>query len=101
VPSFAFATLPATTFTWLFITLLELQPPEQAVVLDFLLENLHGSLKVIVDDLDLQTTKLSQISRPFLFIAEFPGRPENPDIRVSYFVKKISYNNSFPKTTEN
>ena len=88
MPSFAFATFPTTTFARLLVTLLEFKAPKQAVILDLLLEDLHGPFKVIVDDLDLQTTKLSQISRPFLFIAGFPGRPEDPDISISYFVKK-------------
>lgn len=75
MPSFAFATFPTTTFARLLVALLEFEAPKQAVVLDFLLKDLHGPFKVIVNDLDLQTTKLSQISRPFLSIAGFPGRP--------------------------
>lgn len=99
MPSFTFTTFPPPTFARLLIALLEFEAPKQAVVLDFLLEDLHGPFKVIVNDLDLQTTELSQISRPFLFITRFRGRPENPDINVSYFVKKLLYNMFFLKTT--
>jgi hypothetical protein len=32
--------------------------------LDFLLEHFHGLFKVIIDDLDLQVTELSQLISP-------------------------------------
>ena len=101
MPSFAFATFPTTTFARLLVALLEFEAPKQAVVLDFLLKDLHGPFKVIVNDLDLQATELSQISRPFLFITRFAGRPENPDINISNFIKIKLYNKFFLKTTEN
>jgi len=101
MPPLTFTSFTTPALTRLFVTFLKFKTSEQAIILDFLLEHFHGLFKVIIDDLDLQTTKLSQISRPFLFIAGFPGRPENPDISVSYFGKKIIYNKFFLKTTEN
>lgn len=83
----AFAT---TTFAWLFVAFLELQTSEQAIVLNLLLEHLHGPLKVIINDLDLQATKLSQIPLPFLSVTGFVEKAENPDLVCSFF--KNMYN---------
>ena len=99
---FTFATFASTTLTWLFVTLLELKASEQAIVLDFFLEHLHGPLKVIINDPDLQTTKLSQVSLPFLSITGFIEKTRKPRhwYLVCYAVKHVLYNKIFLKTTE-
>ena len=71
LPPFTLATFAATTLTRFFITLLELKPSEQAIILDLFLKNFHGPLKVTVNDLDFQATKLSQAYLPFLSIVRF------------------------------
>ena len=64
---FTLATFAATTLTRFFITLLELKPSEQAIILDLFLKHFHGPFKVTVDDPDFQVTKLSQNLSPLSF----------------------------------
>ena len=67
LPPFTLATFAATTLTRFFITLLELKPSEQAIILDLFLKHFHGPFKVTVDDPDFQVTKLSQNLSPLSF----------------------------------
>jgi hypothetical protein len=78
LPPFTLATFAATTLTRFFITLLELKPSEQAIILDLFLKHLHGPLKVPVNDLDLQATKLSQAYLSFLSIEGFVEKARKP-----------------------
>ena len=79
LPPFTLATFTATTLTRFFVTLLELKSSEQAIILDLFLKHFHGPLKVTVNDLDLQATKLSQVYLPFLSIAGFVKKTQKPD----------------------
>ena len=89
MPSFTFATFAAATFTRLFVTLLELQASEKAIILNLLLKHLHGPFKVIVYDLDFQATKLSQVYLPFLWITGFVDNARKP-ISNPHFVSRNS-----------
>ncbi len=71
MPPFTFSTFATAVFTWLFVTLLELESSKKAVVLNLLFQDFHSSLKVIINDPDFQTTKLPQVYLPFLFLAPF------------------------------
>lgn len=78
LPPFTLATFAATTLARFFVTLLELKPSEQAIILDLFLKHFHGPLKVTVNDLDLQAAKLSQVYLPFLSIAGFVEKTRKP-----------------------
>jgi hypothetical protein len=78
LPPFTLATFAATTLTRFFVTFLELKPSEQAIILDLFLKHFHGPLKVTINDLDLQATKLSQVYLPFLSIAGFVETARKP-----------------------
>jgi len=78
LPPFTLATFATTTLTRFFVTLLELKPSEQAIILDLFLKHFHGPLKVTVNDLDLQAAKLSQVYLPFLSIAGFVEKTRKP-----------------------
>ena len=69
VPPLTFSTFATAVFTWFLGTRLELKSSKKAVVLNLLFQDFHSSLKVIINDLDLQTTELPQIYLPFLFEA--------------------------------
>jgi hypothetical protein len=92
---FTFATFATTTLTRLFVTLFELKASEQAIILDFLLEYLHGPLKVIVDDPDLQATKLSQIFSPLSFHNRVRGEGAKTQLPIYYFLKTKYYKTHF------
>lgn len=76
LPPFALATFATAILTRLFVAFFDFKTSEQAIILDLFLKHPHGPFKVIVNDLDLQATKLSQIYLPFLpiagFVEEFP-----------------------------
>jgi hypothetical protein len=82
LPPFILATFAATTLARFFITLLELKPSEQAIILDLFFKYFHGPLKVTVNDPDLQATKLSQIYLPFLPIAGFIKKARKPGFSI-------------------
>ncbi len=101
LPPFTLATFAATTLTRFFITLLELKPSEQAIILDLFLKHFHGPLKVTVNDLDLQATKLSQVYLPFLSIAGLVEKARKPGCWCELLRNIFLYKKIFPKTTKN
>jgi len=66
--SLTFPTFATAIFARFFVALLELEPSKKAIVLNLLLQNLHGPLKVVINDPDLQTAKLPQINLPPLLV---------------------------------
>ncbi|VVS90491.1 hypothetical protein DBB_580 [Desulfoluna spongiiphila] len=60
-----FALLAASEFARLFVALLELQPLEKAVVLNFFLQNTHGFFEIVIEYFNFD---FLQIYRPFLNI---------------------------------
>ena len=97
---FTLATFATTTLTRFFITLLELKPSEQAIILDLFLKHFHGPLKVTVDDPDFQVTKLSQSLSPLSFHLTVCRNNSKTQMLV-YLVGKIYlYNVVFYKTTK-
>jgi hypothetical protein len=61
---FAFTAFTPPTFARLLIALLEFKAPKKAIILDLLFKDFHGLLKVIINDLDLQAGKVSQVISP-------------------------------------
>lgn len=100
LPPFTLATFAATTLTRFFITLLELKPSEQAIILDLFLKHFHGPFKVTVDDLDFQATKLSQILSPLSFHRAVCRNNSKTQMLVYLVEKLYLYNVVFYKTTK-
>ena len=100
LPPFTLATFAATTLTRFFITLLELKPSEQAIILDLFLKHFHGPFKVTVDDLDFQATKLSQILSPLSFHHTVCRNNSKTQMLVYLVEKLYLYNVVFYKTTK-
>jgi hypothetical protein len=101
LPPFALATFATTTLTRFFVALLELKPSEQAIILNLFLQHFHGPLKVAVDDLDFQATKLSQVYLPFLSIAGFVEKTRKPGFLFIVLQKVSFYNRILLTTTKN
>lgn len=53
MPPFALAALATPTLARLLVALLKFEASKKAIVLDLLLEDFDGLLKVVIDDLDL------------------------------------------------
>lgn len=97
---FTLATFATTTLTRFFITLLELKPSEQAIILDLFLKHFHGPLKVTVDDPDFQVTKLSQNLSPLSFHRTVCRNNSKTQMLVYLVANFYLYNVVFYKTTK-